>query len=152
MKAWTALVLSWLIPGSGFIMYGRWGRGLAHFVTIGATFGLGLALHSSVDWPIWSIRSPGFNLINNFTFITQMGGGLPAVASFVVANGAGASANPLLEWLAGEPKHYSYELGSYFLIIAGALNYFAMGNFYDRFLHPRTAAPLSAESRTSEKA
>ena len=43
MKAWTALLLSWLIPGSGFMMYGRWARGTAHFVTIVTTFCIGLA-------------------------------------------------------------------------------------------------------------
>lgn len=138
-RAWVAAALGWLIPGGGFMFCGRWARGLAHFAMIVATFAIGLSLHSAVVWPPWSIRSEEFNLINNFTFMVQMGSGLPALASFLAALGgygevpAGGSPH-LLSWLAGSQKHPFYELGSYFLIVAGALNYFAMGNFYDRFV------------------
>lgn len=105
---------------------------------IAPTFLIGIMLHSSVMWPIWSIRSPDFNLINNFTFIVQMGGGFAALASFwaTTAPVAVEAAPPLFAWLAGVPHHPYYELGGYFLIVAGAMNYFALGNFYDRLIHP----------------
>jgi len=134
------------------MLYGKWARGATHLVVIGVTFGLGLALHSSVAWPVWSIRSPSFNLINNFTFITQMGGGLPAIASFIASSDPGIVADSLLGRFVGQPSHFNYELGSYFLIIAGALNYFAVGNFYDRFIHPRMTLPQSGESQTAKEA
>lgn len=126
-----ALLLSWLIPGAGFMFCGRWMRGLTHFITIGLTFGLGLALHGSVLWPTWSVRSEDFNLINNFTFVTQMGSGLPALASFLVSRVTHAEPGAL-SWLGGLQSHTNFELGSYYLIVAGALNYFAVGNLYDR--------------------
>lgn len=113
------------------MLFGRWARGTAHFVTIGLTFGLGLALHGSVLWPTWSVSSEEFNLINNFTFVTQMGSGLPAVASFLVSRVTNAEPGAM-SWLGGIQSHTNFELGSYYLIVAGALNYFAIGNLYDR--------------------
>lgn len=126
-----ALLLSWLVPGAGFMYCGRWARGLTHFVTIGVTFVLGLALHGAVLWPTWSLSSEDFNLINNFTFVTQMGSGLPALASFLVSRVTEAEPGPM-SWLGGIQSHTNFELGSYYLIVAGALNYFAVGNLYDR--------------------
>jgi TM2 domain-containing membrane protein YozV len=139
--AWAALLLGWLVPGAGFMLSGRGSRGLVHFATILLTFGLGLALRGGVAWPTWEIKSEEFNLINNFTFIVQMGAGLPALGSLAVSLlGEGAPTGIL--WLGGEARHAYYELGGYFLIVAGALNYFAVGNFYDRMirLHQRFEA------------
>ncbi len=141
LKAWLSLGLSCVIPGAGFMACGRWTRGLVHFAIVMCTFVCGLLLHSSVAWPVWTIKSEEFNLINNFTFIVQMGAGVPAWASLFAAisevaqGGAG-------NFLAGIPKHPYYELGGYFLIVAGAMNYFAIGNFYDRVVHvhPRFVA------------
>lgn len=129
------------------MLCGRWARGLMHFLLVGLTFALGLALHSSVAWPTWSVRSEEFNLINNFTFVIQMGSGLPAIASFYASTGGGA-AGEALAWLAGTPPHPAYELGSYFLIVAGALNYFAAGNFYDRIV--AVESRFEAQERSEE--
>lgn len=112
-----------------------------HFLTISVTFSIGIALHSTVIWPTWAIGSEQFNLINNFTFLTQLGTGLPAIASFIAASDdAGGGA---LGALTGRMSHSNFELGSYYLVVAGALNYFAVGNFYDRHVHvhPRFQAP-----------
>lgn len=122
---------SWLIPGSGFMVSGHRLRGAAQFVMVMLTFGLGIALHSAVLWPTWSIRSEEFNLINNFTFIIQLGGGVPAIASYV-ASSSNMAGGALAALLGGEHSHPYHELGSYFLIVAGALNYFAACSFYDR--------------------
>jgi hypothetical protein len=129
------LIAGWLVPGAGFLMCGRWARGLAHLGIIGLTFALGLALEGAVLWPAWSFQSEEFNLINNFTFITQLGAGLPAIASFL-ATRLGESPGGPMGWLAGEQSHTNFELGTYYLIVAGALNYFAVGNLYDRLTHP----------------
>jgi hypothetical protein len=125
------LAVGWLVPGAGFVYCGRWVRGLAHLLIVGLTFGIGLALHGAVLWPTWSFRSEEFNLINNFTFLTQMGAGLPALASFLAARWGDGQGGPMA-WLAGEASHTNFELGTYYLIVAGALNYFAVGNLYDR--------------------
>lgn len=143
----VTLIAGWLIPGAGFLLVGKWARGLMHLLIIGTTFAIGLSLHGAVLWPTWSFRSEDFNLINNFTFITQLGSGLPAVASFVASRLTGSEAGPL-SWLGGIQSHTHFELGSYYLIVAGALNYFAMGNLYDRLTHP--AAGEDADDAAGE--
>lgn len=144
------LVVGWFIPGAGFMMCGRWGRGLMHLGIVGLTFALGMAMHGSVLWPTWSFRSEDFNLINNFTFLTQLGSGLPAVASFLASRMTGAQAGPM-SWLGGIQSHTNFELGSYYLIVAGALNYFAVGNLYDRLVRSPLdpAGPEKAWERTN---
>jgi hypothetical protein len=129
------LIIGWLVPGAGFLFCGRWARGLAHLFIVGGTFALGLMLHGAVLWPTWSFRSEEFNLINNFTFLTQLGAGLPAIASFLAASWSDLPGGPM-SWLAGEASHTNFELGTYYLIVAGALNYFAVGNLHDRLVNP----------------
>ena len=67
----------------------------------------------------------GFNLIHNFTFIVQLGAGLPALLSLYAQYLPGSL-------LIGVPSSPYYELGGYYLIVSGAINYFAVCNLYDR--------------------
>lgn len=134
-RKWVGLLLGYFIPGGGFILCGRWQRGLAHFLTIMVTFSLGIALHGAVVWPTWDRSSEDFNLINNFTFVVQVGTGAPALASLMATTQEKPSESGPMKWLAGDPPHAYYELGAYFLIVAGALNLFALGNYYDRVMH-----------------
>lgn len=136
---WGALLASLLVPGAGFALVGRRARAIAIFACVTITFGIGVMLHSGVQEPIWKIRSEDFNLINNITFIVQLLAGLPAIASYLanLPDPPGA-----LGALAGEPVHAWHELGGYFMIVAGAINYFAVANFHDRIvsLHPHFEA------------
>lgn len=137
---WLLLLLNWLVPGAGFWLCGRRTRGAGQFVLVIITFILGLTLHSGVAWPSWLPSAADFNLINNFTFVVQLGAGLPALLSLLAQR---------LPWsfLAGLPQHPYYELGGYYLIVAGAINYFAVCNLYDRLIHtqPRYLAQEGKE-------
>jgi hypothetical protein len=95
-------------------------------LVLGTTL-IGWALRGGVSWPAWSPQAEDFNLINNLTFIVQMGGGVPAFASL---------AGHELVWpvLGGIPEAPYYELGGYYLIVAGAINYFCALNLYDRLV------------------
>ncbi|MCX7012984.1 MAG: hypothetical protein NTW86_10580 [Candidatus Sumerlaeota bacterium] len=132
-----ALLLGWLIPGAGFIAHGRLGRGATLFVALHLTFALGLLLHGGVVWPVWSLSDPAFNIVNNLTFIVQMGGGLGALASLAV-NLTG-SHGPLA-FLAADPMHPLFDLSSVYLLVVGAMNYFVVCNMYDRFFAGKRAA------------
>mgnify|MGYP001571637387 CR=1 FL=1 len=125
-SGWLTL-LNYLLPGAGFCLAGRRARGLLQAGMVLVTMALGFSLHGGVAWPSWSPQAQDFNLINNFTFIVQMGGGLPALAS-LAANLGGWSL------LAGVPQDAYYELGGYYLVVAGAVNYFAALNFHDRLV------------------
>lgn len=131
------ILLSWLIPGLGFMLCGRVRRGALLFAAIMLTFALGLASHGGVVWPSWSRSDESFNLMNNLIFGVQILAGLPALLSL-------AAAQLGLPVLGGSPEHAYFELGSYYLVAAGALNYFATTNFHDRLVR------LSAKYREQE--
>ena len=121
----TLVVASWLIPGLGFWVMKRRARAAVQFLMVVVTFALGIALRGGVVWPVGTGE---FNLINYFTFVVQLGAGLLSLAS-LGANLAG------VQWLGGQLWHPYFELGTYYLIVAGAINYFAVCNFYDRLVH-----------------
>jgi hypothetical protein len=120
-------VVNGLLPGAGFCAAGRWPRGLLQAAMVLGTAAFGWSLHGGVAWPSWNPQAADFNLINNLTFLVQLGGGLPALAS-LAANHFGYLP------LGGIAKAPYYELGGYYLIVAGAVNYFATLNFYDRLV------------------
>lgn len=136
--AWAGLGLSWLVPGGGFLLCGRWRRGLIHLGVIAGTFMLGVLMHGGVIKPVWDYKNEDFNLINNITFIVQLWCGLPALLSYAASN-AGALKGTFFEAVQINAYH---ELGSFFMIVAGGLNYFAISNFHDRILkvHARFTA------------
>ncbi len=127
---WALTLLNWVLPGFGFIMVGRRARGFTQLAIVLTTFGLGLALRGGVIWPVWSLSGEHeLNIINNVMFLIQAGSGAPALLSLF-----GQLAG--LPLLAGLPEHPFYELGAYFIVVAGALNYYAACNFYDRLVSP----------------
>jgi hypothetical protein len=121
------LVLNWLVPGLGWLVAGRKARGAISFLLVMVTFVLGLVLHGGVSWPCWDPANEAFNLINNFTLLIQFGAGLPALVSLIADQFQFAP-------LGGLPKHAYYELGGYFIVVAGAINYFSTCNLYDRLM------------------
>jgi len=126
----ATVFLAWLAPGAGYLAHGRLKRGMALFLVLNATFALGLAMNGGVVWPPWNWRDPnsGFNIVNNLTFILQMGAGLPAIASLAAGKWA---ATGWTSWLAADPSHPLYDLSSFYLLVAGAMNYFAVCGAYD---------------------
>jgi hypothetical protein len=127
------LVLSWLIPGIGFIAKGSIWRGLSLFVLINGTFALGLLLHGTVLIPQFRYSDPAFNIVSLLTFIGQIGDGGASLLTLardqyyygkLLAGGG---------WLPYE-MHPWFDLASLYLLVAGSANYFAVSNFYDRYL------------------
>lgn len=119
------IVLSWLIPGSGFLLHKQITRGIIILVVLSATFILGLLLEGSVVFPVWSPRQEGFNVINILTFLSQMGYGslsLLCLASHTLG----------LSFFQGNQAGAFFDLASFYLIVAGGINYLMVFNFYDR--------------------
>jgi len=112
-------LLGWLVPGSGFFLLDRKYRfrGILFLVVIHATFVAGVALRGGAVWPSWSFADPSF-IVNDLTFLMQMLGGWPALFS-LGAHFAGWS-------IAADQAHTLYELGSFYCLVAGALNYFVV--------------------------
>ena len=113
------VVVGWLIPGTGLLFVGRrfWGRAALFFLLVHATFLMGICLKGGVVWPVWHFRAEGWSAFNNLTFIFQLGAGIPALLSMVAH---------FAEWtsFAAREAHAHYELGSFYCLVAGSLNYF----------------------------
>lgn len=121
------VLIGWLIPGSGFLLLGPKyrTRGILYILVLHLTFFIGVALRGGVVWPVWSISAPGFSIMNNLTFIAQMGAGWLWIVS-LIANIAHWGAIAALE------PHPYFELGSFYCLVTGALNYFVITQSLDR--------------------
>lgn len=126
-RKFIQLLLSWLIPGSGFLFHNQLKRGIVIFVLLSATAFFGVALKGTVVFPVWSPAKEGFNVINILTFLAQMGfGGLSLLCLL---------SQPLgIKFLQGQQAYAFFDLASFYLIVSGAMNYLMLFNFYDRCL------------------
>jgi hypothetical protein len=127
MKTWLLVALGWLVPGAGYFLLPKrqWNRGIIFLVSVHLTFLLGIILKGGLVPLPWSASDPSFSIVNNLTFILQMGAGWPALLSL------GAY---YWNWgaLAAEETHAWYELGSFYCLVAGSLNYFVVCHSVDR--------------------
>ncbi|MFH0793879.1 MAG: DUF6677 family protein [bacterium] len=138
--AWV--LLTWLIPGAGFFIKRRPVRGAVLFALITVTFAVGVHFRGCVEIPIWSPGSDGFNLVAILTFLVQLGAGLPSLVSLLAHK-----AN--LRILAGDPADPLFDLATFYILVAGALNYFVVCNFYDRFYGNRGSEAPKVEDKKS---
>lgn len=138
------MILSWLVPGYGFMRNGYVGRGITFFVMLQATFLIGAALKGSVLVPEMNFREPGFNLVNVLTFLTQcFNGGLAFVSMLPELMGPGAAILPY------EEAAPFADLGAFYLLVSGGMNYFVLVHTYDKFYGPNAMAPAVQTEVTS---
>jgi len=124
----AALVaLGWLLPGAGFLLLDKRyrSRAIVLIALIHATFLIGVVLRGGVAWPIWSLSNPGFSVINNINFIFQFGAGWLSILSLAATQ---------MHWslLGGIEGHPYSEMGGFYCLVAGALNYFIVWQTLDR--------------------
>ena len=118
----VALLASWLVPGAGHLVLGRYGRALLFFVIIVGAFIFGIILHGRIFWPTVAEQPATFHydLITVLWFAAQIGSGLCYMVSF--AFGFGSDAHPL-------PATSDY--GNTFMLLAGLLNYLVIYDAFD---------------------
>lgn len=124
------VALGWLLPGVGFLLLGRRYRvrAIAYIVTLNLTFALGVALHGGLAWPTIVASNKGSAVVELLNLIMQLGAGLPALVSLSAYE---------LHWqvlhvLARVDVNGYSELGSFYCLVAGALNYFVVWQTLDR--------------------
>lgn len=128
---------SWMIPGFGFFTRGRRIRALILFVIIEGTFFLGLMLQGGVTSPV--LDPSGGGIISFLTFIIQLGNGLSGFFSLAASvwstnlKTQGLIPGPLVIFFAGNPPKALFDQASLYILVSGAMNYFAVTNFYDRY-------------------
>jgi len=89
------------------------------------TFLIGIVLQAGVVSPLIVPDSMGTNIVSTLTFLIQMGAGWTSVLSWLAY---------LSHWtmFAADEAHAMYELGSFYCLVAGALNYFIVCQTLDR--------------------
>lgn len=126
-KIWV-LLLSWLIPGYGFIHNKHWKRGLFFFVVLQLTFLIGAFAFKGLVMKPELPGSESFNVVALLTFIVQMfNGGLALLSLLPDLFGRGLAVLPYQE-------DYSWaDLGAFYMLVAGGMNYFVLMSTYDNF-------------------
>lgn len=114
LHAIPACLFAWLLPGGGHFFLRRPRSGLLLLLSIGALFGLGLAMQPRLDVRL-GLEDPLAVLIN----VCQMATG----ALYLAARAAGLAA--------GDVHAPSFEYGNTFTAVAGLLNMLAVLDAYD---------------------
>ena len=142
------LIGSWLLPGFGYLRKKRYARALILFIIIEGTFFLGLVLKGSVTPPI--LDPSGGGVISFLSFLIQVGNGLLSIISFAAVfafkkmGDFQLAPGPFLAFFAGEQPHAFFEMGGFYLLVSGAMNYFSVVNFYDRYKNGRNGCAIEA--------
>ena len=113
-KATQAAVLGCLLPGGGHFYLGQPRRGWAFLVAIGTLFGVGVAMHSSLELHL-GVDDPLAFLLS----LAQVGTGCFYLIARLVGAGAGLVTSP------------TFEYGNTFTAVAGLLNALVMLDAYD---------------------
>jgi hypothetical protein len=138
VQAFIVVFLSWLIPGFGFFVHRRWIRGLLFFIVLEATFLVGAAFKGSVLLPDFRFGSEGFNVVTILTFFTQMFNGGLGLISLAPEFMRGWHILPY-----DETNQWA-DLGSFFLLVSGGMNYFVMTSVYDHFYGRKSRGPVAS--------
>ena len=140
------IIGSWVFPGFGFLRRRHYLRGVVLFFLIEGTAFIGLFLHGSVVYPI--VNASGGGIISLLTFLIQLGNGAISILCLIagsfrsIRDEMGGGMGLFLRLFAGHPSEALFDLGSFYHLVSGAMNYFVVTNFYDRYKAKGEAAKL----------
>jgi hypothetical protein len=126
-------ILTWLIPGSGHLLMGRWKRGIAFLVCIPVLFFLGLGLGAK----IWRYDPP--QPLTFFAMVSQAGVGIPyfvgrSIASYEQSHSSDSALHRYADnfgYGEGNIRNVTFEYGNTFTWVAGLLNFLIILDAYD---------------------
>ncbi|MBX3292573.1 MAG: hypothetical protein KF881_06740 [Acidobacteria bacterium] len=105
-------IMTWLLPGSGYIVQGRFVRGAIIAATVWIMFVIAL-ISGGAHYPGFSFQDG--QLLYLLNVFARIGNGLGGIVSFLMS----ATPSPQIAALA------TFEYGGRFLEVAGLLNYLA---------------------------
>jgi TM2 domain-containing membrane protein YozV len=114
VRAFTAMLLAYVIPGAGHFYLGKRERAIAYFVLIVLLFVLGL----SIDGSLYTIAESRGSLLRLLASIGSIGGG----ALYFIAGAMGPH---------GNVTSATYEYGTMFMLSAGLMNLLLVVDCYD---------------------
>ncbi len=106
-------IISWLVPGAGHLVQGRYIRGGIIAVVVWLMFGIAIA-SGGAHYPGFDFKDGALLYLLNI--FARFGNGLGAIVSFIMAG----TPSPNVAALA------TFEYGGRFLEVAGLLNYLAV--------------------------
>jgi hypothetical protein len=128
LGALQVMLLSWLFPGFGFFYHGMKRRGIFFFIVLEVTFLVGAAMQASILKPEYNYYREGFNLVAILTSFTQMFNGrlglISLMPDLLQSHFHILPYNETSSW---------FDLGSFYMLVSGGMNYFVLVNTYDYF-------------------
>ena len=140
------MLLSWLFPGYGFFHFGLRRRGLLMFAVIELTFVAGVLFDGCVLWPDFNFRSQQFNLVAILAFLTQVFNGFLSLLS-VLPEFFGRH----LDILRADETRAWHDLGSFWLLVSGGMNYFVLVSTWDHFLGHKARGAAGAAAKELDR-
>ena len=127
VSALALATVGWLLPGVGYFLLGRRfrSRAILLIVAVNLTFLFGVLMRGGLAWPTVVSANKGSAIVEFLNLAMQLGAGLPAIVSLVAYE---------LDWplLARVDAAVYSELGCFYCLVAGALNYFVIWQTLDR--------------------
>lgn len=137
MRKYIYVLLGFIVPGLPYLLAKEYKRYAMIFPLLYLTFAIGLLLNGAVVMPK-AYQSPVFNILAYLGYVSQMFFGLPAWM-----NNAWVTHQMEIEMIEKLPSYTSaeyFDLGSYFLVVAGGLNYYANVKLFDFVLNKKEDA------------
>ena len=124
-------LLNWLIPGLGFALCKDWRRACVLFVLINICFAIGVLLGGTILPPLsWKPFTPDFNVVAVLTYLSQSFHGAGWLVLQALHGAAAETPDAYFNLRRMAASTYG-DLGSFHLVVAGGLNYFATVRLYD---------------------
>jgi len=119
---------NWIIPGLGYFLVKDNRKAIGLFLIINGIFLLGLFAYDAYIYiPSFVPRTPEFNIVAILTLLAQLCHGVGTVGLILLEKASGGEFNLLVR----DPGQTYSDIGSFHLLVAGVLNYFACMKLYD---------------------
>ena len=118
------------MPGAGYIVVRDIPRGATLMVLINAMLIIGIATGGYVLVPAWSPKNPEFNIVAILTYLVEAFHGGGWLALHALQKSTAGSADAFFNLHRQSIRPFS-DLGVFYLVVAGGLNYFSTVRLYD---------------------
>jgi hypothetical protein len=121
INSMTLGVIGWLIPGAAHFKLGDYKRAILFFILLNGLFLWGMTLRGEIAFPILDLKSNEFNFVNILVFLLGIGNGMMTCLNML----------PFARM--GDISVTTYEIGTLFMVVSGAMNVFVTYHAVDLY-------------------